>query len=244
MESTERTSRVNMICGGGRFYHWRWQCQTRPFPNLLCLQSNSDGGTFAQNVQRIQQAIYQQKRPQMFQVRGPLHSAITAKQLSERWNIGLAQSKQTLWVTTQRGVWSAILPLCRRYQTDRMYDQHKLLGQQFYTDTLFGKYKLVTNNTCAQLFANKSFFAKAYPMGKKSLAGSALLRQFIRDFGVPEKVTFDGSGKQTRPKTKFMKHVHDYAIDYHITEPNRPQQNRAKTVIQGQEALVQANGQA
>jgi hypothetical protein len=67
-------------------------------------------------------------------------------------------------------------------------------------------------------------------MEKKSLAGAAL-RQFIRDFGVPEKLTFDGSGKQTSPKTKFMKHVRDYAIDYHVTEPNRPQQNRAETVI-------------
>jgi hypothetical protein len=83
---------------------------------------------------------------------------------------------------------------------------------------------------CAQLFANESFFAKAYPMEKKSLAGVAL-HQFIRDFGVPEKLTFDGSGEQTGPKTEFMKHVRDYAIDYHITEPNRPQQNRAETVI-------------
>jgi hypothetical protein len=59
-----------------------------------------------------------------------------------------------------------------------MYNQRKLRGQWFYTDTLFGKYKSVTNNTCAQLFAIESFFAKAYPMEKKSLAGAAL-RQFI-----------------------------------------------------------------
>ena len=41
------------------------------------------------------------------------HSAVTPEQLSERWNIGLAQSKQTLQVTTQHGVQSAILPLSR-----------------------------------------------------------------------------------------------------------------------------------
>jgi hypothetical protein len=158
------------------------------------------------------------------------HSAVTPEQLSERWNIGLAQSKQTLRVTTQRGVRSAILPLSRRYRTDRMYHQRKLRGQRFYTDTLIGKYKSVTNNTCAQLFANESFFAKAYPMEKKSLAGAAL-RQFIRDFGVPEQLTFDGSGEQTGHKTEFMKHIRNHAIDYHIIEPNRPQQNRAETVI-------------
>jgi hypothetical protein len=89
---------------------------------------------------------------------------------------------------------------------------------------LIGKYKLVANNTCAQMFANKSFFAKAYPMEKKSLAGAAL-RQFIQDFGVSEQLTFDGSGEQTGPKTEFMKHVCNHAIDYLIIEPNRPQQN-------------------
>jgi len=158
------------------------------------------------------------------------HSAVTPEQLSERWNIGLAQSKQTLLVTTQRGVRSAILPLSRRYRTDRMYNQRKLRGQRFYTDTLIGKYKSVTNNTCAQLFANESFFAKAYPMEKKSFAGAAL-RQFIRDYGVPEQLTFDGAAEQVKPKTDFMKHIRHYDIDYHIIEPHRPQQNRAETVI-------------
>jgi hypothetical protein len=111
-----------------------------------------------------------------------------------------------------------------------MYNQRKWRGQRIYTNTLFGKYKSVTNNTCAQLFTNESYFAKAYLMEKKSLAGMAL-RQFIQDFGMSEKLTFNGSGEHTGPKTEFMKHVRDYAIDYHITEPNRPQQNRAETVI-------------
>jgi hypothetical protein len=66
-----------------------------------------------------------------------------------------------------------------------MYHQRKLRGQRFYANTLIGKYKLVTNNMCAQLFANESFFVKAYPMEKKSLAGAALC-QFIQDFGIPK----------------------------------------------------------
>jgi hypothetical protein len=87
-----------------------------------------------------------------------------------------------------------------------MFIQRKLRGQRFYTDTVIGKYKLVTNNTCAQLFANESYFVKAYPMEKKSLASAALC-QFIRDFGVPEQLMFDGSGEETGPKMEFMKHV-------------------------------------
>ena len=38
------------------------------------------------------------------------HPAVSSENLSERWNIGLNQAKQTLKVTTQRGVRSAILP--------------------------------------------------------------------------------------------------------------------------------------
>ena len=158
------------------------------------------------------------------------HSQINSENLSERWNIGLNQAKQTLQVTTQKGVRSAILPLSRRYRTDRMYQQRKLRNQKFYTDTLFGKCKSLTNNTCVQIFANESYFVKAYPMEKKSMAGLAL-RQFIRDYGVPEKLTSDGASEQTGPKTEFITNVRKYGIDHHVSEPNRPQQNRAESAI-------------
>lgn len=62
------------------------------------------------------------------------------------------------------------------------------------------------------------------------MAGAAL-RQFVRDYGVPEQLTFDGAGEQVGSKTEFMKHVRAYGIDYHCIEPHRPQQNRAETVI-------------
>ena len=128
------------------------------------------------------------------------HPQVNYETLGERWNIGLTQAKQTLNVTTQKGVRSAILPLSRRYRTDRMYYQRKLRNQRFYTDTIFGKCKSLTNNTCAQIFANEAYFVKAYPMEKKSGAGLAL-RQFTRDFGVPEYLTSDGASEQTGPKT-------------------------------------------
>jgi hypothetical protein len=112
-----------------------------------------------------------------------------------------------------------------------MYNQRRLRGQQFYTDTFIRKHKSLNNNTCAQILANESFFAKAYPMEKKSMAGAAL-RQFIQAYGVPEQLTYDGMAEQVKPKTEFMKHIQDYGIDYHFIEPYRPQQNRAETVIE------------
>jgi hypothetical protein len=74
------------------------------------------------------------------------HSMISSEQLSERWAIGLNQAKQTIRVTTQRGMRSAILPLSCRYRTDRMYHQKKLRGPKFYTDTLFGRCKSLSKN--------------------------------------------------------------------------------------------------
>jgi hypothetical protein len=67
-------------------------------------------------------------------------------------------------------------------------------------------------------------------MEKNSFAGAAL-RQFIRDFGEPEQLTFDGSAEHTKFKTDFMKHIRDLGIDFHITEPHRSQQNRAEAAI-------------
>ena len=54
------------------------------------------------------------------------NSQLTCGNLIENWNIGLQQAKQTLQVTTQKGVCSAIVPLSRRYRTDLMHQQKKL----------------------------------------------------------------------------------------------------------------------
>ncbi len=99
-------------------------------------------------------------------------------------------------------------------------------------DIMFGKCKSLTNsNTCVQIFANEAHFVKAYPMEKKSMAGLAL-RQFVRDYGVPDKLTSNRASEQTGPKTKFMKVVRKYNIlDHHVSEPHRPNQNRAELVI-------------
>ena len=49
------------------------------------------------------------------------HSSVAPSHLNERWYIGLGQTTQTLKVTTQRLMHSAMLPLARRYRTDRMF---------------------------------------------------------------------------------------------------------------------------
>ena len=67
-------------------------------------------------------------------------------------------------------------------------------------------------------------------MPNKSSAGYSL-RKFIHEFGRPEKLTFDGSQEQCGKKTEFMSNIRKYSIDYHVTEPHRPNHNFADGVI-------------
>ena len=94
-------------------------------------------------------------------------SAVTAQELSERWFIGLTQAHETIRVTG-----SAVLPLSRRYRADRIFEKPLLRGE-FYTDTMDGRCKSINGNRYAQVFANKDFFAVAFPLQSKSGAGDA-----------------------------------------------------------------------
>ena len=117
---------------------------------------------------------------------------VSPEELSERrWCIGLQQAKNTIKITTQKGVRSAILPLSRQYRVDRVFERPLLRGD-FYTDTMDARAKSLEGNKYAQVFANRDLFAIAYPMSAKSAAGDGL-RQFIHYFGRPERLTFDGS---------------------------------------------------
>ena len=157
------------------------------------------------------------------------HTDVTARDLSERWHISVTQAEKTLQKTTQKFLRSAILPLSRRYRADRMF-RRKTLDGKWSTDTLDGRVKSLDGNRYAQVFANKGYFSKIYPMDSKSKAGDAL-RLFCAEFGIPHDLTFDGSKEQTKKNTTFMKEVRKHGIDYHISEPEMHNQNPVEGVI-------------
>ena len=157
------------------------------------------------------------------------HSDVTPQSLSERWGISLQAASKTINKTTQRFLRSAVLPLGRRYRTDRMFTRKTLSGT-WSTDTMDGRCKSLDGNKYAQVFANKSYFSRIYPMDSKKKAGDAL-RLFCQEFGVPEKLTFDGSKEQSMKGTQFMKQVRTHNIDYHISEPDLHNQNPVEGVI-------------
>ena len=85
-------------------------------------------------------------------------------------------------------------------------------------------------NQYVQVFSNKAYFSKIEPMYYDSKAGYALKR-FCQEFGVPEKLTFDGSKEQMCKGTTFMKEVYRQGIDYPISEPDLHNQNPVEGVI-------------
>jgi hypothetical protein len=90
--------------------------------------------------------------------------------------------------------------------------------------------KSLDGNKYAQVFANKAYFSRVYPMDSKRKAGDAL-RLFCQEFGVPERLTFDGSKEQTCKGTMFMKQVRTHDIDHHIAEPDHHNQNPVEGCI-------------
>ncbi len=131
-----------------------------------------------------------------------MKSNVSPESLAENWLTGLDTAKQTLQKTTQRLVRLAVLPLSRRYKTDRIFHLPRRQGTWF-SDTVDGRVKSKDGNRYAQLFANASYFATIYPIDSKGKAGDAV-RTFGREFEVPEKLIVDGSLEQTgKKKTEF-----------------------------------------
>ena len=157
------------------------------------------------------------------------HSDVTPQSLSERWCISIPTAALTLKKTTQRFLRSAILPLGRRYRTDRVFTRKTLAGD-WSTDTMDGRCKSLDGCRYAQVFTNKYYFSRIYPMDSKRKAGDAL-RLFCQEFGVPERLTFDGSKEQCGKGTQFMKQIRRHDIDYHISEPDLHNQNPVEGVI-------------
>ena len=93
------------------------------------------------------------------------------------------------------------MPLARRYRADRIFEKRRLRGKWF-TDTLDGRVTSKDGNRYGQVFANRGYFATVYPMDTKSKAGDAL-RTFCQEFGVPDRLTCDGSKEQTGKKTEL-----------------------------------------
>ena len=86
---------------------------------------------------------------------------------------------------------SAILPLDRRYRTDQPFARNTLLGE-WLTDTMDERGFSLEGKKCAQVFSNKGYISCVYLMDSKNKLGDTFI-YLCQEFGVPKKLTFNGS---------------------------------------------------
>ncbi len=115
-------------------------------------------GVKSNSRQAAQVEIQVVPQAKTFQSKGR-HSSVSPEDISERWQIGLEQAKETLKRTTQRLARSAVMPLARRYRADRQF-QTKRLDGMWASDTMDGRVKSLDGNRYGQVFSNGTFFAE------------------------------------------------------------------------------------
>jgi hypothetical protein len=157
------------------------------------------------------------------------HSNTTPEELSEKWGLSLAQAALTLKATTRRLIRSALMPLARRYRTDRMFEVKRLQGT-FATDTMDMRCKSIHGERYSQVFANKDFFAAAYPIQRKGDAHEPV-DLFVNEYGAMETLISDGAHEQVGRHSEFQAKLRKYEIKSKVSEPERPNQNPAEGVI-------------
>jgi hypothetical protein len=157
------------------------------------------------------------------------HSSTTPEDLSERWGLSLAQATLTLKATTQKLVRSALMPLARRYWADRMFDVPRVHGMMS-TDTMDARCKSIHEEQYLQVFGNKKFFVKAYPI-KKKLDCHEGLDEFIRTYGAMEKLVYDGAPEQIGRKSNFQAVMRKYDIKGRVAEKGHSNQNPVEGCI-------------
>ena len=153
------------------------------------------------------------------------HSKATPEELARKWNIGLQTAKDTMRVTTQRGIRTAIHPMTRRVRVDHLNLHRRRLRGMWYTDTLLSKVKSILGNTCANVYTQGKF-TQAVPMISRKDAGKSLV-EFSDDVGIPEDLTTDGATEFTGRHTKFVKEARRMRIRLHTTESGHKNQNHA-----------------
>ena len=158
-----------------------------------------------------------------------VHSRVTPERISQIFGCGTETAKDTIRVTTQLGVRSAVHPLRRRYRTDLLSLRYKRLQTTFYTDTMLYKTKSLGQNVCAQVFTDGTYVT-AYPLKSKSEAGQAL-KLFAEDVGIPNELTSDNAKEMTGGDTEFVKTARRLNIKLKTIEPHTARQNKAERVI-------------
>jgi len=153
------------------------------------------------------------------------HSKVGPEELARKWNIGLQTAKDTLDVTTQHGVRTAVHPMSRRLRVDHLHLHRPRLRGMWFLDTLVAKVKSLLGNKYANVYTDGKF-TKVVPMTARTEAAESLI-EFTDDVGIPEMLTTDGATEFTGRYTDFVKNARRMRIQLRTSEQGRKNQNHA-----------------
>ena len=98
------------------------------------------------------------------------------------------------------------------------------------TDTMDARCQSIHQDRYLQVFGNKDFFVEAYPIKRKKDSYEGL-DKFVKAYGAPDKMIYDGAGEKVGRKTEFQRLMRKYEIKGHAAEPNQPNQNPVEGCI-------------
>ena len=157
------------------------------------------------------------------------HSSITPERISNIFGCGIETAKQTIHMTTQHRVRSAIHPLTHCYRTDLLSLRYRCLDVLMYSDTMHFKVKSLNQNKCAQIFTMDDF-AIAYPVRAKHHIGDTLWT-LVEDVGILRELLTDNANAMMGPDVDFNKQAHFLRIKKRTIEAHNKKQNKGEWVI-------------
>jgi transposase InsO family protein len=158
-------------------------------------------------------------------------SRVTPENLAQRWGIHLIAAKETIKVTTQKGIHYSVGPPERRFKTKQaQLRYHQLSGRhgRFYTDTMFSSFPTISRRKMAQLYINDQMSTRIYPVKNKSDIADTL-QSLMHEIGIPHTIHSDNAKELTQGRFKSL--CSDFSIPCTLSEPYSPCQNRVESGI-------------
>ena len=85
------------------------------------------------------------------------------------------------------------------------------------TDTMDARFQSIHDKKNCQVFGSKQLFVEAYSINK-TYDCHLILDKFVKEYGAPDKITYNGAQEQIRIKTAFRRVMIRYEIKGHVTE--------------------------
>ena len=196
------------------------------------------------DVRRISSASANKDTAKLATSSSTRKQGIQPEDLVQRWKCSIENAKQTLKVTTQRGVRTVANPaISRRFRTNDRQLRYRRLRADIFTDTLKAKTVSFRKNKYAQAYGTSFKWARCYGMQSKSDAHYTLNSMFARD-GVPNNMFCDNAMEQIGGQ--FRKSCQDSGCRLKSSEPHTPWSNAAEGTIrelkQGSACKMQVKG--